>query len=85
MQKYDCIEYQPIHKDQPLRVLDQIGKDGKRDPVFIRCRDLFCRFEQIEPFAIRNGRIDADASALQHMNFHGIIFFRIVSDFQDIR
>ena len=64
-----------IHKDQSLRVLDQIGENGKRDPVLIRCSELLCGFDQIKPLAKGNGRIDADASALQHMNLHGIILF----------
>ena len=70
-----------VHKDQPLRVLDQIGKNGKRDPAFIRRCKLPGRLDQIEPFAEGNGGINANASALQHMNLHGIILLMNVSDY----
>ena len=63
-----------VHKDQALRVFDQIGENRECDPAFVGCSKLSCRFDQVEPFAIGNGRIDADASALQHVNLHEISF-----------
>ncbi len=70
-----------VHEDKSLWVLDQIGENGKRDPVLIRRSELLCCFDQVEPLAEGHGRIDADASALQHMNLHGIILFMNVSDY----
>ena len=74
------LPFMVLVRTKAYRVKAQISEENISDlsigdPVLIRCSELLCGFDQIKPFAEGNGRIDADASALQHMNLHGIILF----------
>ena len=57
-----------IHKNQALRMLDEISKNRKAYPVSVWCGNLFCLFQQVKAIAIRDCFRNTDRTALKNMN-----------------